>query len=240
MLHPVLGDVFLLGMWQWFDGFLPNSVQVKLEDFLPHILVAIALGIAIGFERRHRHKVAGVRTHMIMSASACIITLCGVYMHNISPNADPTRLAGQILSGIGFVGAGVILRHGFTTSGVTTAATVLLVAGIGMCAGFGFFTMAITTTIIMLIALVITHKYLPANSSEMGGHSLLVRCPLDKFVEVKNLFAGDTRIDLFRKEPTFCEFRIHTDLTAEQVTTMIASVSSNPSIMSIEVVEDPS
>ncbi|MBI4533091.1 MAG: MgtC/SapB family protein [Candidatus Melainabacteria bacterium] len=204
--------------------------------FLPHLLVALVLGAILGAERRLRHKVAGVRTHMVMSASACIITLAGVYMAESSRAVDPTRLAAQVLAGIGFVGAGVILRRGSNTSGITTASTILFASGVGIAAGFGYFGLATLATGVMVVALLITYRVFP--DQDMGGHSLKVTCPLAKFEEVKLKFGANNRVDSIEKLGDRVQFRLHTSLTSQQLDALLSAMINDPDIIAVDVVDE--
>src|SRR4051812_16754861 len=115
----------------------------------PHILlrlgVAAVLGGAIGFERELRERGAGLRTHTVVSVGSALFTLVSAYAF-VGPRVDPTRISAQIVSGIGFLGAGAIIRQGLSVRGLTTAATLWLVAAIGMAAGAGDCSAAVPAT----------------------------------------------------------------------------------------------
>jgi putative Mg2+ transporter-C (MgtC) family protein len=121
----------------------------------PHVLirlvVAAALGGAIGFERELRERQAGLRTHLVVCVGSALFTLVSAYGFEdfftaTGTRIDPTRIAAQIVSGIGFLGAGAIIRQGLSVRGLTTAATLWLVAAIGMSAGAGYYSGAIIAT----------------------------------------------------------------------------------------------
>jgi putative Mg2+ transporter-C (MgtC) family protein len=122
----------------------------------PHVLlrlfVAAVLGGAIGLERELRERQAGLRTHLVVCVGAALFTLVGAYGFD-SPHTDPTRIAAQIVTGIGFLGAGAIIRQGLSVRGLTTAATLWLVAAIGMAAGAGYWDGALIATLGALITL---------------------------------------------------------------------------------------
>jgi len=115
----------------------------------PHILlrltVAAALGGSIGLERELRERQAGLRTHLVVCVGSALFTLVSAYAFT-APRVDPTRIAAQIVSGIGFLGAGAIIRQGLSVRGLTTAATLWLVAAIGMAAGAGYYDAAVIAT----------------------------------------------------------------------------------------------
>ena len=122
--------------------------------------VAALLGGAIGFERELRDREAGIRTHLLVSLGSALFTIISAYgFHEFLATgasvvrADPTRIAAQIVTGIGFLGAGAIIRQGFSVRGLTTAATLWVVAAIGMASGAGYFSAAVITTALVLFSL---------------------------------------------------------------------------------------
>lgn len=117
------------------------------------LIIAAILGGIIGLEREKLNRPAGVRTHMIVCLGSCLIMLLGGYMHQIDNTIDITRLGAQVVSGIGFLGAGAILKDGFSVRGLTTAATLWVVACVGLSVGGGFYSAGILTTIIVYSSL---------------------------------------------------------------------------------------
>lgn len=121
------------------------------------LFLAAFLGAIIGVEREMKNRAAGFRTHIIVSVGACLIMLIGVdAIGEISSDKarDIARIAGQVVSGIGFLGAGTILQKKDGVSGLTTAATLWLSAAIGLAVGIGYYEGAIIATVICLITLV--------------------------------------------------------------------------------------
>ena len=121
---------------------------------------AALLGGAIGLERELRDREAGLRTHLLVSVGSALFTIVSAYGFTeflvnggAVVRADPTRIAAQVVSGIGFLGAGAIIRQGFSIRGLTTAATLWLVAAIGMSAGAGYYSAAVIATAGALISL---------------------------------------------------------------------------------------
>lgn len=128
---------------------LTFATQLELTA---RLVVALVLGAVIGWERELQRMPAGFRTHALVALGAAIFTVVGAYAFTGS-NSDPTRVAAQIVSGIGFLGGGAILHYGGTVRGLTTAASLWAVAGVGMAAGAGLLVMATISTALIIIAL---------------------------------------------------------------------------------------
>lgn len=123
-----------------------NYITWHYEEVV-RIVMALAIGFFLGKERGKNLSPAGARTNAIVCVSSCLVMLLGEHVTALYPNSDPSRLAAQVISGIGFLGAGTILKSGFSVRGLTTAATLWGVACIGLAVGAGFYTGAIATTI---------------------------------------------------------------------------------------------
>lgn len=125
------------------------------------IISALLLGFAIGLEREMTNKYAGLRTNILVCLGACVFTIISIYgFPAITVTAaeygtrDTARVAAQVVTGIGFIGGGTVLRHGATVFGLTTAATLFMAAAIGMACGAGMYDLAIIGTIVCIITLV--------------------------------------------------------------------------------------
>ncbi len=137
--------------------------QILLHQNLMYLLrlvVAGVCGVIIGFERTNRAKEAGLRTHCIVAIASCLMMLVSIYgFMNIEgiTNRDPARIAAQIVSGIGFLGAGMVFVKHQMISGLTTAAGIWATAGIGMAIGCGMYVVGIAGTLLILLAQTILH-----------------------------------------------------------------------------------
>jgi putative Mg2+ transporter-C (MgtC) family protein len=134
--------------------------ELSIGELALRLALAAALGGAIGAEREMRERGAGLRTHLLVSVGAALFTLVSAYgftdFQFSTPEGivfDPTRIAAQIVTGIGFLGAGAIIRQGVSIRGLTTAATLWIAAAIGLAAGAGFYSAAILSTATVLVAL---------------------------------------------------------------------------------------
>lgn len=139
---------------------MENLINVT-SSFWFQAIIKLILGFVlagmIGLERSSWNKPAGFRTHSLVGLSAVLIMLCGEYMSK-EYNIDPSRIPAQLLSGIGFIGAGTILRDGFNVKGLTTAAGLLAVTCVGLSIGAGFYLGGIMTTLIAYIILSYSYK----------------------------------------------------------------------------------
>lgn len=131
---------------------------VDNSEIILKLLLAVFLGGLIGLERLIVHKEAGMKTHSLVSLGSALFVLIGqelMFTYGDIGSFDPTRIASQIVVGIGFLGAGSIMLQGSHIKGLTTASGLWITAGIGMASGFGFSSLAIITTVLVLMIFVI-------------------------------------------------------------------------------------
>ena len=124
-----------------------------LVDYVWRLLLAAGLGAAVGLEREYRQKPAGLRTNILIALGSAVFTVLSIGM--TSGTGDSSRVAGQIVTGIGFLGGGAIMRNRDTVHGMTTAATIWVNAAIGVAAGVGQYSLATFTTALTLVVLVV-------------------------------------------------------------------------------------
>lgn len=171
--------------WQYF--------QISDSEILIRIIFSIILGFIIGLERELTNKSAGLRTQTLVCLGACIFTILSVtgFATSVSlyPMGDPSRVAAQIITGIGFIGAGTVLRHGLTVTGLTTASTLWIAAAIGMACGCGKLDIAVVSTILTVAILVIIRifeiKLLSHNSKHYRQLKITFSC---EAVDYDNVF----------------------------------------------------
>lgn len=134
--------------------------SIATADILIRLVVAALLGAAIGLEREYRKKPAGVRTDVLVAVGTAVITIISIEIarfSSVAGSVDVSRIVSGILPGIGFIGAGSIMQAKGHVEGLTTAASIWLVAAVGMAAGLGLFTLAALATAMGIVSLLILH-----------------------------------------------------------------------------------
>ena len=135
----------------WVSDYEPLA---ELLSWLFRLILAVILGGIIGFEREHSHRPAGFRTHILVAVGSALIMMTAIYISkHVEGEIDLSRMSAQVVSGIGFLGAGTILREGFSVKGLTTAASLWTVSCVGIAVGAGFYSGAIAATVIIYITL---------------------------------------------------------------------------------------
>ena len=170
-----------------------HSLEEFFNLFEVQAIIRIVLGALlagmIGYERQSWKKPAGFRTHVLVGESAVLVMLCGLYIYENIGGADPSRIPAQLLSGMGFIGAGTILRDGFHVKGLTTAASLLAVTGIGLLVGAGAYLVSIVATFIVYIILSYTY-FINSNLNKIDEIKLEVitsKDPKDAIKSVQNI-----------------------------------------------------
>lgn len=134
-------------------------LELQPVEILLRMLCAMVVGTVIGMEREYTHRPAGLRTHILVSLGACTVMITGQLIfaqyQPLGSTPDPARLAAQVISGVGFLGAGTILREGVNVKGLTTAASLWAVACLGIAAGGGYYLVALLGMVLMFITLTV-------------------------------------------------------------------------------------
>lgn len=149
-----------------------NYELIAWPEMLTRLAAAFLLGAVLGLERELERRPAGLRTHLLVCVASCLFGM--VSLVTAGTENDPGRIAAQVVTGIGFLGAGAIMRHGSTVRGLTTAATLWMAAAIGLTLGLGWYSAAIVTTVLALLALTVIkvlETYIPGPQNTL---SLLV------------------------------------------------------------------
>jgi putative Mg2+ transporter-C (MgtC) family protein len=130
-------------------------MDLPWQELVSRLLLATVLCAVIGIEREVHQKPAGIRTNALIGLGSALMTICGILAASGVPGADPSRVGSIVVQGIGFLGAGAIIQSSGTVRGLTTAASMWVVAGIGIAAGFGYYALAVATSLVALVLLAI-------------------------------------------------------------------------------------
>lgn len=124
---------------------------MTLTDFILRLCFALLAGLCIGFERQWHHKTTGLRTNMLVSTGAAIFVLLSIKYFELNNAIDVTRIIAQVVTGVGFLGAGIIFREGVNIHGLTSAATIWCSAAIGCVAASGFYLETLICTVLVVL-----------------------------------------------------------------------------------------
>lgn len=232
-----------------FEGFWQLNGWSDLIDYALRIFAAVIAGFAIGYERKTRSKEAGVRTHTLVCMAAAIMMVVSKYGfadqvvgENGMRGADSARIAAQVVSGIGFLGAGIIVYRKDTLHGLTTAAGIWATAGIGLAFGSGMYFLGLFGTILVLLIQIVLHlplKALHARSMHTVRIIVLMKNS-DTLEKLKELFGVEKFLEVrtFRdNEIIKADIKINTQESLE-ADTIYKLISENDYILSIERVEE--
>ena len=212
------------------------EILIKELQYLIGILVAVLLGFAIGFERKLRYKEAGIRTHTIVCVGAALIMVVSKYAFE-GQQADASRVAAQIVSGIGFLGAGIIMFRGQKMHGLTTAAGIWATAGVGMAAGAGLYIVAVGATIIIIAVQCICHINCRLfRTKRFYQVCIAFRNTEDESTEAKELFDAEHFNSLsIKREGENTVYRAVLNTDKEYSSQMLNKImADNPFILSVE------
>ncbi|HCL80731.1 MAG TPA: magnesium transporter MgtC [Nitrospiraceae bacterium] len=211
-----------------------------MENFLK-LIIAATLGGLIGIERQMGGQYAGFRTQLLVCLGSCLFTIASVHVYKTyGVYTDPARIAAQIVTGIGFLGAGAILRHGNYIRGLTTAASLWIVSAIGMAVGFGEYMIAGFTSLLVLVNLAILKNIediLPTNRYA----SLLIKIKGTEELKTKELLKGcgikiiGTKLK-FMKEQNIVEQEISLRYkNHDQLTEAIRIIKDVPNLIELHI-----
>lgn len=149
-----------------------GNTGVSIWDICLRLGCAMLIGLVVGTEREYTHRPAGMRTHILVALGACVVAITSEMLfkeyHTLyGATPDPARLSAQVITGVGFLGAGTIMREGYTVKGLTTAASVWAVACLGLAAGSGYYALALTGVVFIFVTLTLfeafQHKFMRKN-----------------------------------------------------------------------------
>lgn len=204
----------MLKLWPVLAQFTAPELWVQVE-YLVRIFVAACLGLLIGSERKNRNKSAGIRTHVIVALGAALIMVVSKYGFMDVEKADAARVAAQVVSGIGFLGAGVIFVRNNLVNGLTTAAGIWATAGVGLALGSGMYVVGISSALLVLLIQFVMHRIAYFADVASGG---LIRMTLVKregivqsmedYLQREKLSVISVKINKTKKDEVKLEFDV--------------------------------
>ena len=215
------------------------SSSLHWYEAMLRLALAGALGGLIGLERELREREAGLRTHLLVAVGSALFTIVGAYGFG-GIRTDPTRIAAQVVTGIGFLGAGAIIRQGFSIRGLTTAATLWVVAAVGLASGAGYYSAAVISTGLVLLALwplrIVAYRILIRFRPEDGR--LLVELPagVSPGKVIDELVGAGARISSIGVAQEGDRRRLELDLVLPQTVTpphVVALVADVPDVADV-------
>lgn len=164
---------------------------------------AMLVGLVIGMEREYTHRPAGLRTHILVALGACVVSILGEMLfrqyNTVGATPDPARLSAQVITGVGFLGAGTIMKEGVNVKGLTTAASVWAVACLGIAAGFGYYVLALMGMLFTFVTLTIFEALQRklVHSRSVEDHYLVIAEDVEAALESIHAAASSPKISLF-------------------------------------------
>lgn len=210
-------------------------------EYLLRILMSVGLGFTIGIERQLRYKLGGIRTHAIVALGACIFMIISKYAFSDTDKYDSARIAAQVVSGISFIGAGMIMYRQESVHGLTSAAGIWVTSAIGMATGAGMYYVSLGATIIVIVTQIFFHLPIKFfNGKHYNEISITFKSPTDdNHLEIKTLFNIKSftsfKAERFENEVVY-HVVIHTkkQIDAEFIQN---TITAYPYILSIEKTE---
>lgn len=161
-----------------------NDPEVNLVGALYKLVLSMVLGVLVGIERKRKGQFAGVRTFALISMGSCMAMLLSIYVPQVYlglKNGDPGRIAAQVITGIGFLGAGAMIHMKGSVRGLTTAAGIWMTATIGMAVGVGMYLVSVIATILILVILTAFQFY--ESRARIGQENRLVKVTADTIIQ---------------------------------------------------------
>lgn len=227
-----------------------NSVFVFDSLIILRVAASIFYGFLLGFEREITGKFAGLRTHILVCVGSAVFTLLSIYGFKFITATgavginDPARIAAQIITGIGFIGAGTVMRQGTSISGITTAATLWVSASVGMACGCGMFFLGGVATVSTLIVLIsIRHferKFLLSRISSLKHFEIALECPIERIDEIYKIIETNfaTVVKIKKKIRQGKDFSMKVQVATKKTISKINDVfQSGANINSLEISE---
>jgi len=193
-------------MTSLFD--LLNSTEINNHTILLRLGLSFVAGAIIGFERETHQQPAGLKTHMLICIGSTLIMLLSIYIpqtFNTMQNGDPGRIAAQVVTGVGFIGAGAILRMGINVRGLTTAASIWAIAAVGLAIGAGMYVPAFISVGLILIVLIVVEQLEKYFFTPLSIKLLIIKSNSAASDEATKLLLHNNHIRIIDVNPSYVE-----------------------------------
>ncbi|RLJ69785.1 putative Mg2+ transporter-C (MgtC) family protein [Hydrogenivirga caldilitoris] len=220
-------------------NFLLESYPFPIWEGLLRILLAMFLGSIIGLERERRKQPAGFRTHAVLALGSSLLSIVSIYIPTVygtGVNVDPSRIASQVVSGIGFLGAGAILRMGVSVKGLTTAASLWTTAGIGLAVGAGMYSLSVFSTLVLLIVLSLMSKFEKEFLSKKSKTVKVVAQELSGVFEELSKVLEEGNVFKIERREGLVEVYYEVPYEPEELSLKLKELSKAGGILSVEVI----
>lgn len=191
-----------------------GSTEITTGVAITRIIIALVIGSIVGIERKQKGQMAGLRTFSLISMGACIAMILSIYVcqETVGPlRGDPSRIAAQVLSGIGFLGAGAIIQMKGSVRGLTTAAGIWIIATIGMAVGCGLYLLSFVATVLVLIVLTILERI--ERSVNVGNEARTIRLKVKGIVKSINPYREVLESNAIHLSRFYVEYDYDQDIT---------------------------
>ncbi len=219
-------------------NFLVEKYSFPLWEGLLRIVLAMFLGALIGLERERRRQPAGFRTHTVLAVGSALLSMVSIYIpatYGTGINVDPSRIASQVVSGIGFLGAGAILRMGVSVKGLTTAASLWTTAGIGLAVGAGMYVMSLFSAFVLLVVLSLMSK-VEREFLAKGVKVVKVVAKDPQVLEQVEEVLSESKLLKIKREDGRVELILEVALEGEELSERVRTLIKLPDITSVEVI----
>lgn len=214
--------------------------------YVIRLFVAALCGAAIGIERSRRQKDAGIRTHVLVAMGSALMMLVSKYgffdvVINDSIQADASRIASQVISGVSFLGAGMIFVKNASIKGLTTAAGIWVTAGLGLAIGAGQYTVGVSATIMIIILQYVLHKFFSRIENTVNEFTVIIEDGVDAIEKFKNdLSSKNIRTESYKMIRNKAENTITLDVVIKKqksihMRDILSEIAENPNVISIEM-----
>jgi putative Mg2+ transporter-C (MgtC) family protein len=233
-------------IWDYVNE-IANSTKITIESATFKLLLSLVAGGLVGLNRERHNQAAGFRTHILICVGSTLLMIISIYIPQVYfdfKNGDPGRIAAQVVSGIGFLGAGAIIRLGTNIRGLTTAASIWLISAIGLCIGAGLYIIALVTVIIVLFTLIflerIESRWFPQShykTIEISFNSNYVpENELKGIFKHDKIIVRDYSISIQNHSGKFCEIKMNVKIPKNiEISGIMENLNSLPAVHTIKI-----